>query len=120
MELTGKIIAVLDEKSGVSEKTGNKWRCAQYVIESIEPTPRRMLFEVFGDGSIDYMNIKLGELLTVQFDVDAREYNGRWYNKIRVWRVDRELPSNVIAPMPPSPFACQLPLGGDPHPKLPF
>lgn len=80
MELTGRIIAVQDAKSGTSSKTGNPWMKQEYVIEMPGQYPRHCVFTVFGEDRIKQLNIQNGEDLTVQFDIDAREYNGRWYN----------------------------------------
>ena len=88
MELTGKIIAVLQERGGIS-KAGNEWKIQEYVLETMEQYPRKMMFNVFGADRIAQFNIQAGEVLTVSFDIDSREYNGRWYNDIRAWRVER-------------------------------
>ena len=88
-ELSGKIIAVLDQKSGIS-KTGTSWSVQQYVIETHEQYPKKMCFDVFGEDKIKESNIQLMEELTVVFDIDAREYNGRWYNSFKVRSVKRE------------------------------
>ena len=89
MELTGKIIATLDSRSGTSTKTGNPWMMQGYVIEVPGQYPRRCVFSVFGEDRIKQLNIQTGEDLTIQFEIDAREYNGRWYNDIRVYNVVR-------------------------------
>ena len=47
-----------------------------------------MVFEVFGEERLNQMNIQEGQELKVSFDIDAREYNGRWYNSIRAWKVE--------------------------------
>ena len=99
MELTGKIIAVLDERGGVS-KAGNEWKIKEYVLETMEQYPRKMMFNVFGADRIAQFNIQLGETLTVSFDIDSREYNGRWYNDIRAWKVDRNVAPVAGAPAP--------------------
>ena len=75
MELTGKIVAVLDAKSGKSSKTGNPWMMQEYVIEVPGQYPRHCMFSIFGEDKIKQLNIQNGEDLTVQFDIDAREYN---------------------------------------------
>lgn len=90
MELKGKIINVLEERSGVAKASGKPYRVAQYVLETIEQYPKKMMFEVFGEERINQMNIQVGEELTVSFDIDSREYNGKWYNQIRAWKVERE------------------------------
>lgn len=89
MELTGRIIAVLEAKSGTSSKTGNAWMSQGYVLEVPGQYPRRCMFSVFGEDRIKQLNIQNGEDLTVQFDIDAREYNGRWYNDFRAYNVIR-------------------------------
>ena len=83
MEITGKIIAVLPERSGVSARTGAEWRCASYVLETLEQYPRKMNFDVFGVDRIQQFNIQVGETMVVSFDIDAHEYQGRWFNSIR-------------------------------------
>ncbi len=97
MELTGRIIAVLEAKSGTSSKTGNQWMMQGYVIEVPGQYPRRCAFTVFGEERIKQLNIQNGEDLTVQFDIDAREYNGRWYNDFRAYNVirDQQIPQPV-------------------------
>lgn len=116
MELTGKVIAVLPLQSGTSNRNGNEWRKQEYVIETVnEQYPRKLCFNLWGD-RIDQFKIQQGELITVSFDIDAREYNGRWYNDIRAWRIDRNnamanatgapaAPAAAPAPFPPAPEA---------------
>lgn len=88
MEFTGKIIAVLEARGGVSSRTGNPWKTQDYVIEeTMGQFPKRIAFNVFGEENISRFNIQVGQELTVSFDINAREYNGRWYNDIRVWNV---------------------------------
>ena len=88
MELQGKIIVVLPERSGVSQR-GNQWRSISYVLETQEQYPKKLVFDVTND-KIDQLNIQLGEILTVQFDINAREYNGRWFNSVNAWNVIRQ------------------------------
>jgi hypothetical protein len=89
MELAGRIIAILEAKSGTSSKTGNTWMMQEYVIEVPGQYPRHCAFTVFGEDRIKQLNIQMGEDLTVQFDIDARDYNGRWYNDFRAYNVIR-------------------------------
>ena len=89
MELTGKIIAEFNERGGISNRTGNEWKAKSYVIEVPGDYPRKMVFDVFGVERLQAFNIQIGETLTVHFDIDAHEYNGRWFNDIRAFRIDR-------------------------------
>ena len=115
MEITGKIIAVLPANSGVSARTGNPWKSQEFVIETHDQYPRKCCFRVFGEEKIKQFNIQSGEELTVSFDIDAHEYNGRWFNNISAWAVNRVAQQPVAqaaqeTPFPPaqdnaSPFA---------------
>ena len=88
MEIQGKIIAVLPTRSGTSAR-GKQWSSQTSVIETQEQYPKKLAFDVIND-KIDQFNIQVGEFLTVQFDINAREYNGRWFNSINAWNVIRQ------------------------------
>lgn len=88
MEIKGKIIVVLPERGGVSQ-AGKEWMTQEYVLETEDRYPRKMSFSVFGAERIAQFNIQLGEKLTVMFDIDCKEYNGRWYNSITAYKVER-------------------------------
>ena len=90
MEISGKIIAILQPKGGVS-KAGNEWKMQEYVIETHEQYPKKMCFEVFGAEKIEQFKIQIGEELTVSFDVDARQWQDRWFNSTRAWNVNRSM-----------------------------
>ena len=89
MEFTGKIIAILPSRGGVSKTSGNEWKSQEFVIENHDQYPRKMCFDVFGDDKIQQFDIQMGEELTVSFDIDARQWNDRWFNSIRAWKVER-------------------------------
>lgn len=89
MELTGTIIAVLPATSGVSARTGNPWMSQDYVIEIPGQYPKKCVFRIFGEDRIKQFNIRQNDDVTVSFDIDAHEYNGRWFNEIRAYNVVR-------------------------------
>lgn len=98
MEIEGKIIAVLPMRSGKSQRTGNEWASQEYVIETHEQYPRKCCFRVFGKDRLESMHIQAGEELHVYFDLDAREYQGRWFNDISAWKVERTADAPTVAP----------------------
>jgi hypothetical protein len=114
MEITGKIIAVLEPRRGTSSRTGSEWICGQYVLETMDQYPRKLFFEVFGSDRMQQFNIQLGEIMTVSFDIDAREYQGRWFNGVRAFRVDRNVQGAPVAAAPVAPDTA--PFGGAPVP----
>lgn len=119
MEIKGTIIAALPEVSGVS-KAGNAWKKKEYVLENTEGQfPRKVAFTCFGDNA-DKINLQVGQVATVYFDIESREYMGRWYTDIRAWRADVEQPG-AAAPAPTPAAAAPgavppppaMPAGGD-------
>ena len=87
MDITGKIIAVLPTKSGTSAR-GTQWSSQTAVIETHEQYHKRVAFDVLGD-KITEFNLQVGEEVTVSFDINAREYNGKWWNSVNAWHVTR-------------------------------
>ena|SRR5574344_888233 len=87
MELQGKVIAVLPERSGVSAR--GEWKSQSFVIETHEQYPKQMVFDVFGADRLAQYNIKSGDEINVSFDITAHEYNGRWFNNIRAWNIQK-------------------------------
>ena len=95
MELQGKVIAVLPERSGVSAR--GEWKAQSFVIETHEQYPKKLCFDVFGADRLAQFNIQSGEELLVSFDIDAHEYQGRWFNSIRAFDVRQVDPATVGA-----------------------
>jgi hypothetical protein len=87
MEMTGIVTAILPERSGVSQR--GEWKSQSFVIETQEQYPKHLCFEVFGADRIAQFNINGGETITVQFDIDARQYQDRWFNSIKAWNIIR-------------------------------
>ena len=87
MEIQGKVIAVLPERSGVSAR--GEWKSQTYVIETQEQYPKKKAFDVNGADRLAQFNIHSGEVINVSFDIDAHEYQGRWFNSIRAWNVTK-------------------------------
>ena len=126
MDLTGTIIQVMPAQSGVSQRSGNPWMSQEYVMEVPGQWPRHIVFRIFGEDRIKQFNIQQGEQnVTIQFDIDAHEYNGRWFNEIKCYNVLRSVgqqpyqqqpygqqPAQAqpsAAPFPPQPTQQQMP-----------
>nr|UWI14119.1 MAG: single-stranded DNA binding protein [Bacteriophage sp.] len=87
MDITGKIISVLPTRSGTSAK-GTQWSSQTSVIETHEQYPKKVAFDVLGE-KITEFNLQVGEEVTVSFDINAREFNGKWFNSVNAWHVTR-------------------------------
>lgn len=88
MEIQGLIIKAFEPRGGVSASSGKPWKRQQYVLQTVEQYPRHVCFEVSGVDRIANLNIQEGQILKVHFDIDAHEYQGRWYNQIDAWKVE--------------------------------
>lgn len=108
MEIKGTIIQALPEQSGIS-KAGNAWKKREYVLENNEGQfPRKVCFTCFGDAA-DRIQLQPGQHVTVHFDLESREYNGRWYTEVRAWRADVEAPAAADAPAAAAPAGAPAP-----------
>lgn len=91
MEITGKVVAVLELTSGTG-KNGNEWKKIDFVIETAdEKFPKKVCFTLFGDKVNTCPMIEA--MVTVSFDINAHEYNGKWFNSINAWKVDPASPA---------------------------
>jgi len=97
MEIVGKIIQVLPLQEGVSKASGNPWKLQSYVLETQDQYPRKVCFEIFGEDRIKNNPCQVDDIVTVSFDIESREFNGRWYTSIRAFRVQQ---GAVAAPAP--------------------
>lgn len=123
-DITGKIIAVLPTRSGTSAK-GTQWSSQTAVIETHEQYPKRVAFDVFGD-KITEFNLQVGEEVTVSFDINAREFNGKWWNSVNAWQVVRQGGQQANAqggynmnPQTGAQAAQQAAMAGAPNPMNP-
>lgn len=87
LQITGRVVALLEEQSGQG-KNGT-WRKREFVIETEGDYPKQICMVQWGD-AIDKADVQEGETITAHIDIASREYNGRWYTDVKAWRVDRQ------------------------------
>ncbi|MBP5641868.1 MAG: DUF3127 domain-containing protein [Paludibacteraceae bacterium] len=109
MEIAGKIIQVLPAQEGVSKSTGNPWKLQSYILETLDQYPRRVCFEIFGEDRIKNNPCNVDDTVTVSFDLESREFNGRWYTSVRAWRVQQGIVSDDQPAAPGAPAAPAAP-----------
>ena len=102
LEISGKIIQKLPLQQGVSKTSGNPWSIQAYVLETQEQFPRKVCFEIFGEQRIKDNPCEIDDLVTISFDIESREFNGRWYTSIRAWQVKQ----GIVDPNAPQPVAA--------------
>ena len=102
LSVKGKVEQILKAESGVS-RAGNEWKKQEFVIETDEQFPRKVCFTLFGD-KVDLVNgLTAGQEVEVSFNLDSREYNGRWFTNVNAWKIDAVKAENNL-PEPPPEF----------------
>lgn len=85
MIFKGKIIVLSEEESGTSQTTQTAWRRRRVVVEQNSTRPRRLAFDAWGDLADKAHDLGIGAQVIVSFEVDAREYQGRWYTEAQAF-----------------------------------
>ena len=88
IEVEGIIIREYPAKEGVSKSTGNPWKSQEFVIQTKDQYPRSCLFRVFGADRIAQFNIHQGDAVHVWLDINARQWQDRYFNDINCYQVD--------------------------------
>ena len=95
MELTGKIINILPLQTG--EGKNGTWKKQEYIIETFDKIPRKVCFSLWGE-KIDQFQLNEGDEAEVMFDLESREYNGRWYTDVKAWKCVKRVKTGNPAP----------------------
>lgn len=128
MELVGKIIKILPVRSGVSQQSGKAWQSLDAVLEVPGQYPKKMVFTVFGEDRIKKFALFEGMECNVQFDIDAHDFNGKWYNSITAYNIvntgvavqQPQPQQTVIYPDKPHPAPQPQQAQQDDSSELPF
>lgn len=116
--VNGTIVQALPIQQGVSQRTGNTWQRASYLIEHEHGQyPKRMVFDV-SNAKIQELNLQVGEEVSLHLNVSCREYpegSGKYFNSIEAWKVERGV-QQVQQPQPQAPLPPQQPQVQQPAP----
>ena len=118
MEVVGKIILKLPLQSGVSQ-AGNNWKKQEYVLETEDSYPKKVHFDFFGDKA-DQFPLNVGDRVRLSFDIESREYNGRWYTSIRGWKAEAAAAAAAEVPQQGPAVAAAAPAGAPVPPPPAF
>ena len=110
MEIVGKVIQVLPLQQGTSTRSGNPWTLKTFILETQDGNyPRRVAIEVFGDQRIADNPAEVDQVVTVSFDLESREFNGRWYTSVRAWKILQGVQTQAAPVQPVTPAAPAAP-----------
>ena len=114
MEISGKIAQFLPVQSGQGKN--GPWKKQEFILEIPGTYPKKVCIAVWGD-KINMQNFKQGDTVEVSFDVESREFNGRWYTDVKAWKVASGKQSGNSSESIPPPMDM-MPAGNDDD--LPF
>jgi len=87
LELSGKVFALLQEQSG--EGKNGRWVKQDFVIETADQFPKKVCFSSWGDKVAELKQLKSGDEVTISFNPESREFNGKWYTDLRAWKISK-------------------------------
>jgi hypothetical protein len=87
LEITGKVAQILPLETG--EGKNGQWKKQFFILDFMEGNyPKKVSISVWGDKTDSLRNILPGANVKVSFNVESREYNGRWYTDVKAWRIE--------------------------------
>ncbi|PZR29635.1 MAG: hypothetical protein DI535_02440 [Citrobacter freundii] len=95
MELTAKLVQLLPLQTG-SGKNG-EWKKQDIIVETGGQYPKKVCISIWGD-KINTGVLQVGKTLNISFDVESREYNGRWYTDVKAWKIEAAPAGGGAAP----------------------
>lgn len=108
LEIKGKVILVLDPESGTSKNTGKDWTKQTFVIEEVDGQyPKKIAIDAFNKE----IEAEVGDTVNAFINVESREWEGRWFTNIGLWKVEIIERGNIIAPdSAPTPTENTVPV----------
>jgi hypothetical protein len=120
MQLTAKLLTLLPLQTGKG-KNGD-WKKQDLIVETGENYPKKICISVWGD-KINPSVLVVGNVLKIDFDVESREYNGRWYTDVKAWKIeiisDGKIHNTIEMQSPKSDNTIQSPFSEE-NDVLPF
>lgn len=96
MEIIGKVVRLGNLTEGTSAR--GPWRKQELIIETEEQYPRTVCLICWTNQIDEIQKFAPGQTIKAQIEISSREFNGKWYTDVRVWRFDP-----VGAPAAPAP-----------------
>jgi hypothetical protein len=85
MQLTAKLLTLLPLQTGKGKN--GEWKKQDLIVETGDTYPKKICVSVWGD-KINPSVLVVGNELKIDFDVESREYNGRWYTDVKAWKIE--------------------------------
>ena len=111
MEIIGKVVRLGNLTEGTSAR--GPWRKQELIIETEEQYPRTVCLICWTNQIDEIQKFAPGQTIKAQIEISSREFNGKWYTDVRVWRFDpvgtTAAPAAAPAQPAPQPMMHQTP-----------
>jgi hypothetical protein len=87
MQITAKLTQLLPIQTGTGKN--GEWKKQDIIVETDGQYPKKVCISIWGD-KINEGQLHIGNLLKIDFDIESREYNSKWYTDIKAWKIDVE------------------------------
>jgi hypothetical protein len=88
MDITGKLFAQLEEVGGQGKN--GPWKKRNFVIETGDKYPKKVCLTAWGEQADQVAGFTPGVNIKVSFDLESREYNGKWYTDAKAWKIESQ------------------------------
>jgi hypothetical protein len=85
MQLIARLLQLLPVQTGTGKN--GQWKKQDIIVETEATYPKKICVSVWGD-KIDTSQLQPGNQLKIDFDVESREFNGRWYTDVKAWKIE--------------------------------
>ncbi len=85
MQLTAKLIEIPSLQTGTGRN--GEWKRQDIIVETQDQYPKKICMGIWND-KIEKDKLNIGNLLKIDFDIQSREYNEKWYTNLKVWRLE--------------------------------
>lgn len=85
MQITAKLTQLLPLQTGTGKN--GPWKKQDIIVETDATYPKKICISIWGD-KIDTGQLQPGNMLKIDFDVESREFNSRWYTDVKAWKIE--------------------------------
>ncbi|GAB1417811.1 hypothetical protein MASR2M12_05760 [Bacteroidales bacterium] len=97
-EITGKVVRLGQRFTG--DGRNGQWIKQELIIETDDQYPKMVCLLCWGERADEAQSFRSGDRIKASVNIESREYNGKWYTDVKVWKFDRDSASQTPTPAP--------------------
>jgi hypothetical protein len=87
MQLTAKLTQLLPIQTGTAKN--GLWKKQDIIVETESQFPKKVCISIWGE-KINDGQLQIGNTLKIDFEIESREYNNRWYTDLKAVKIERD------------------------------